>query len=327
MKILTPCITGALMTSLAAWGCGNTSADERADPDEAADGPGDTPPEVVDDPGGSTLIAARLPAPGCPTRTSSSVASHIVIEVSWPSSLAIAAGSGEVHVWTKADLAYQGNDYTGTARPCGSLIPPLTKAALVGGGQVGIEIPGSAWDSPRMPVFQIRGSTGGFTPGSSIAMEPVTSLVGLTMANPMSDPWPGQASLLTPVDHDGDGRPGIKAIPRKDPPFGAPPVDLAGVLDPKGARADEVDLAMRTILGLSGARDSCTSAEGRAQVTRLDSHVVGCHIEGAGACTQAQSDFIDASQPRFDIGSATFQMVEVPASATCADVRAVLPAH
>jgi hypothetical protein len=314
MKRLTLCITGMLATAMAAWGCADdTPADERGGP--GGDGSGG------DGSGRSTTNAGSGDLSSCPAQTSSSVASHIVIAVSWPASLAIEAGEGEVQLWTKADLTFHGNVVSGTVRPCGSVIPVLTKTAAIGGGSVQVEIPGSVWDAPTMPVFQVSGTTSGFAVGSTIAMDPIASIVGLTMGDPMHDPWPAQASQVTTTDDDGDGQPGIKSIPRTDPPFSAPPVDL------DGHRADEIDLTTRTVLGLTGTRDSCTTAKGSAQVSRVDSHIVGCHVRGNGRCTAAQSDFIDVSQPQFTIKSATFQMADVRAAATCAEVRTALPAH
>jgi len=325
MKGMTLCIVGTVASAMAAWGCaGDTPDDPRTTTDGEDDG-------TEGGAGGSirftTSAAGGTQGGECPAQTSSSAANHIVIAVRWPASLAIAAGEGELHVWTKADLTFAGDAITGTVRPCGSLNPALTKAAFVGGGQVQLEFPGAVWDAPSMPVFMVTGTNRGFDVGAELSVNRVASLVGLTMSDPLNGPWPANASEITAVDHDGDGQPGIRAVPRTNPPFSAPPLDLAGVLDPRGARADRVYLATRTVLALSGERESCTSARGTAQVTSVDSHIVGCRVKGGGICTAAQSDFIDASQPRLTAESATFEMVQVAKTATCADVRAALPAR
>lgn len=318
MKSMTLCITGALAVAMAAWGCADDTADgPRTDTDGANEGSGGD----EGGPGRSTMSADDTVEAGCPALTSTSAANHIVITVRWPGSLAIKAGEGELHLWTKADLSFADAAISGTVRSCGSLIPALTKTALVGGGKVQPEIPGPVWEAPSMPVFQVTGTSGGFDVGAAIVMNRLASTVGLTMPDPLNDPWPDLPSQLATVDHDGDGQPGIKAVPRTDPPFGTPPVDLLG------AQADEIYLATRTVLGLTGTRDSCTSARGTAQVSSVDSHIVGCHVKGGGTCTAAQSDFIDAIQPKFTVESATFEMVQIPKTATCADVRAALPAR
>jgi hypothetical protein len=330
-------ISGVLGTAMLGPGCADETADDgRAGPDAGHETPGrEAPdsgpaPDSGEGPGDSTLLLPELTpgaqGPSCPDSKDGSVGTHIVVSVSWPGSLAIAAGEGKVHLWTKADLTHQRGVVVGTARPCGTVIPALTKTSVVGGGQIQAEIPVTAWDAPSMPVFELRGRTSGFEIGDAVSLEPVASLVGLSLReDPAAQSWPAQASEISAVDHDGDGRPGVKAVPRIDPPFAAPPVDFAGVLDPGGARADEIDLAMRAVVALSGTRDSCTTAKGAAQVSHMDSHVVGCHVRGGGVCTRAQSNFIGASQPVFQVESATFETAQLPAGATCADVRAALP--
>lgn len=262
----------------------------------------------------------------CPTQASGTAANHIIVTVSWPESIGIEAGEGEMHIWTKASLTFDGNNVTGAAEPCGSVIPALTKTSIAGGGMVQTEIPDEVWDAASMPSFDVKGAISGFGVGATISMDPIASTVGCMLADPANDPWPASGAQLTTVDHDGDMQPGIKAVPRTDDPFQAPPLDIMGALDPMGARADEVYVATRTIIQLEGTRDSCTSAKGTAKVTKVDSHVVGCHISGtANYCDATQTKFIDDNQPKFTIKSAAYEMKQVPADATCADVRAALP--
>ena len=263
----------------------------------------------------------------CPTQADGTAANHIIITVSWPETIGLEAGEGEMHVWTKADLTFDGNDVSGTAEPCGSKIPALTKTDLAGGGMVETQIPDSVWDAAGMPTFMVKGSISGFNVGATISMDPIASTVGLTMPDPANDPWPASPQQLETVDHDGDGSPGILSVPRTDDGFSAPPLDLQGALDPNGARADKVYVATRTIIQLAGTRDTCTSAKGTATVSNVDSHVVGCNVKDGGPCTDTQSNFIDSNQPKFSIKSAKYEMKQVPKGATCAEVRAALPAE
>lgn len=334
MRFSTFCGVGLLAMAMSAWGCGDDTVDDGLDGPDGPDGAGGAEtgpgaPEPVptagpEQPQGEGAAGGKSI---CAARSTSSQATHVVVQVSWPASLAITAGKGEMHVWTKAELTVQGSAVTGTARPCGATIPALTAASGLGGGKLQVEIPPGVWSAPTMPVFQIRGTTTGFDMGDAVSMEPLASLVGATMDDPLTGAWPAKVSRLTLMDPDGDGHPGIPAIPRTDPPFGAPPVDIASALNPPGRVADRLDLATRTVMSFTGTRDSCSSVRGTASVTRVDSHVVGCHVQGDGECTKEQSGFIDAVQPRFTVESATFEMREVPASATCADVRAALPAR
>lgn len=261
----------------------------------------------------------------CPTQANGVAANHIVIHVSWPSTLGLEAGEGDMHVWTKASLTFNGNDVTGTAEPCGSVIPALTKSSVAGGGQVQTQIPDEVWEAMGMPEFSVAGSISGFNVGATISMDPIASTVGCMLADPANDPWPASGAQVMSMDHDGDGQPGIKAIPRTDAPFAAPPLSLQDALNENGKRADEVYIASRTIIQLAGTRDSCTSAKGTATVTAVDSHVVGCHVKDGGVCTTDQAKFVDDNQPKFTIESATYEMKQVPEGATCADVRAALP--
>lgn len=269
---------------------------------------------------------------GCDNNvTHATSGNHIVAEVTWPGNTGIEAGSGQVHIWTRAVLDFGAPDpgtgqiaATGEVTPCGSVIPALTKTGIAGGGMVQTVIPDDVWDKSGMPKFPATGSLSGFDVGATIEMDPVVSLVGLTMSNP-DGPWPSSASQITAVDHDGDGQPGILAKPRTDGQFTAPPTSLLEALNPNGKRAIEVYVVTRTKVQLGGTRDTCTSAAGSATVYLFDSHVVGCKRNDGGICTQAESDFIDQNQPKFTVQSATYTMVQLAEGATCADVRAALP--
>ena len=272
--------------------------------------------------GGSTDTNAA-----CPAQTTGTAANHIVVHVSWPDTLGLTAGEGDMHVWTRADLTFDGNDVTGKVTPCGSIIPALTKSDLAGGGMVQTEIPDAVWEAASMPTFEVHGTISGFDAGATITMDPVASVVGATLMDPENDAWPASGAQLTTTDPDGDGQPGILAVPRTDGEFEAPPLDLQGALDTNGARADQVYVATRTAIALAGTRDSCGHAKGTADVSHVDSHVVGCHVKDGAVCTPEQAKFVDDNQPKFTIKSATYEMVQVPAGASCADVRAALPAN
>lgn len=261
----------------------------------------------------------------CPTLGTTTAGNHIVVQLSWAATTGLAAGSGEMHIWTKTELTFNGTQVTGTTHACGSVIPPLDKSAIAGGGKVQTLFPDSVWDSPSLPTFPATGTISGFDPGATIAMDPVVTVIGTTLANPATDPWPAMGSQLQTLDHDGDGKPGITAQPRTDPPFAAPPLDLLGALNPNGARGDRLYIATRTVVQLEGTRTSCTEAGGTARVYRIDSHIVGCHVLNGGDCNATQAKFVDDNQPKFTIGSASYTMIQVDPSSTCAQVRAAMP--
>ncbi len=269
---------------------------------------------------------------GCANnQTKATSGNHIIAEVSWPAKTGIEAGSGTMHIWTLTVLDMQAPDpstgaipATGQVKPCGSTIPALTKTALAGGGKVQTIIPDEVWDQPGIPTFTATGTLSGFDVGATVQMDPVVSMVGLTMDNP-DGPWPSSFKQVKAMDHDGDGKPGIFARPRTDAPFAAPPTSLFEALNPNGKRATAIYVATRTKVELGGKRDTCTTASGDAKVHLFDSHVVGCARNDNKPCSAGEVDFIDQNQPKFNVKSATYKMVQLPDGASCADVRAALP--
>ncbi len=253
-------------------------------------------------------------------------ATKLSINISWAGNIGLQSGSGIMNVWTLSKLNFDGTtNVTGEVKPCGSSIPPFEKTPIAGGGKVQTVIPDAVWDSPGMPTFQAMGTISDFGPNAQIMMQPVTSLVGLSMANPAADPWPSDWKQIQAVDPEGNGAPGIVANPRTDGEFGAPPTSIA-----QNKFADQLGLVTRTEFQLTGTRTSCTSASGSVNVSKLDSHVVYCHIQGGGDCTDGEVGFIDGNQPQFMISGATYEMQQVgtpndPNWPSCADVRAALP--
>lgn len=286
--------------------------------------------------GGSGAVGGAVGAGGTSSgcgnnQKHATIGNLIVADVSWPAKTGISAGSGKIHIWTRTVLDFGEADpasgeipASGEVSPCGSAIPALTKTAVAGGGQVQTVIPDAVWDKAGMPKFKASGKLSGFDVGATIYMDPVVSLVGLSMPDPNAA-WPASAKQITAVDHDGDGQPGILAVPRTDPPFSAPPTSLLEALNPSGKRAHEVYIVTRTAVQITGTRDSCTSASGQAEVKLFDNHVVGCKRNDGKLCSASESDFIDQNQPKFSVSSATYAMVQLAEGATCADVRGALP--
>lgn len=254
----------------------------------------------------------------CPTEYS--MATHIVINVSWDGSLATAKGEGKVHLWTKSKMTESGSTSTVLSRPCGSTLPPIIPSAIAksitGTQKVLPEIPNATWEVASMPTF-----TGTATKsGNTVTMNPGPALVGLTMSNPTGT-WPSVANIMG-VDHDSDGKLGIVAIPKTTDGFQAIPVELA--TNPK--RADKVYLAIRNIMTLTATVEGCPdSYSGTANVTKFDNHVIGCHVQGGSECNTDQRDFVDSNTTVYKIGSATFTAERVDDDASCADVRAAVP--
>lgn len=257
----------------------------------------------------------------CQAQAQGAVANKITLRVSWPETLGVEAGEADVVIWTRATLAFDGNDVTGEVQPCGSVVPPLQTKQIVGGKKIQPLIPDAIWDSMGIPKTAVSGTISGFEPGATIAMDPVGTGVGAELANAVTDPWPYSWADVKTTDPDADGQPGMTATPNTSDGFAAPPLGL----DPSGPRAEKLFLATRTVVQLEGKRDTCTSAKGTALVSKFDNHVVGCLATGGVPCTPDQVDFVDANRVIYELKGATYEMKQVPAGASCADVLAALP--
>jgi hypothetical protein len=242
------------------------------------------------------------------------------MDVTWPGTVGIEAGSGQVHIWTLATQTFNGNSITGSGRPCGSLIPDLKATAIAGGMMIGNTIPDATWDKPGIPVSMITGTQSGFDVGSTVTIDKNATVVGATMPNALTDTWPMSYTGLMTADHDGDTKAGISADPKSGPGYQLPPTSLLML-----ARADKLYLATRSILSLSGTRDTCDTVNGTAMMEKFDNHVVGCHVLNGAECAPPDVDFIDVNRTVFVIGNATYRAANLPAGATCADARAALP--
>jgi hypothetical protein len=278
------------------------------------------------DTGGSPGDAGAAPG-ACPAQTSLTLAVHIVMNATWPSSLSNAGGTDKIHVWNLTKVGVNGNELSGNeTRSCGTVLPPFSlsgAARLVTGGEkVHVEIPFSVWEAPTIPRLSTRGRLGGFNPGSALTIDGTVALIGLTMADPMA-PWPEAYTGIQAVDADGDGKPGFTAVPKAGGGFVQPPTGIDLLRRPPPA--DQVYIASRTIIGLDGMLTSCTEASGTARVPFFDSHVVGCHVKDGGECNAEQTDFVDQSRTVYRVTGATFTAKQMPENATCADVRAALP--
>ena len=288
---------GMMAATLALVGCG-------------ADGPEDI---NDDNPTGG--------AQSCPVQASGTSGNRIVATISWPETLGVEAGTGQLVIWTKADLKFDGTSVTGEVTPCGSIVPPLQTKAAVGGHKVQPIIPDALWDMPGLPKTAAKGTISGFDPGATIQMEPASALLGAEMGDAANDEWPLSWSGLTTTDPDGDGKPGITAAPNTTDGFSAPPLGIF----PDSPKAQQLFLATRSVIELQGKRDTCTTASGKAVIHKFDNHVVGCSSTAGGDCSASETDFVDTNRVVYKIESATYEMAQVPTGASCADVRAALP--
>lgn len=263
--------------------------------------------------------SATAPSPGvacAPTGYTRAV--HITVDVSWPDSLGITGGNGQMQIWNAMTFGPPGSETSVETRACGADIPAQTTTAVAGGYKVQGQVPYSAYDSASMPKTHGTATK----QGQQLTVNPTTAVLGVQLTDPMG-PWPtsSEAAKVTSVDSDGDGKPGITAIPRQDTGFSLVPINVF-----QTDFADELYSAQRSSIRLSGIEDGCPeSIDGEAEVELFDTLVIGCHIKAGGNCSADEVKFLNDSRPIMKRVKASWTARLAPDSVSCADVRALVP--
>jgi hypothetical protein len=258
--------------------------------------------------------------------------------VTWPGTTAGNAGSGTVHVWLLTKFTANGNNFTGTSQTCSLSLPDeqlnFLGSVAAGGSKIQITIPPGVWNAPSMPTYASTGSQTGWGPQNTFQIDSTLALIGLALpqgTDPITYQWPSSSWTFpqgtTFPDHDGDMNPGITATPLHTNGYVFPPTAVG--LGGSAPSADQVYLATRTAMTLSGSWSSCTDVSGTAMVTLFDNHVVGCHITGGSTCStgmaNTQADFLDQNRTLYTPGMATFVSKALPDTAACADALTAVP--
>jgi hypothetical protein len=222
------------------------------------------------------------------------------------------------------------SEFSDETRPCSILLPDLEGDVLQYNQRFGIRFPDAPFDAGGVPTFAHKSSVHMAATGVEAVSEPVVTLLGHAMPDGATGDWPPSPLLLE--DHDGDGAPGVTVEPATGARYSYPPVGLPPVFADL-PRADLIYIITRTVTTLRTKQVSCNAFEGSVEVhtigetPAINSKVIGCRRLGVGApCTAEEAEFVDGSRPQFypdDLGS--IQMIRLPESASCADVRAALP--
>jgi len=275
--------------------------------------------------GGGGATSTGGSAGGCPARSKFTQGVHEVLNVTWPAGTATSAGTGKVDLWGKVAFTANGNSLTGSLQACGTVLPPATLSALVGGGMLLIEIPPAAWDSPSADQFAVSASLTGWNIGDTLSYT-YTALVGFTMADGATAAWPmAYTDITMPKDFDGDSIPGLTAVPRAGGGYVLPPTSIAGALG-LGTRADKVYIVNRNVATVTHKWTSCDGeGAGTEEFKYFNNHVIGCHVMGGSDCTAQEIKFVDDNRTIFAVTSASTKTKIVPDTATCADIRSALP--
>jgi hypothetical protein len=262
--------------------------------------------------------------------------SRLVVDVSWTpqgvTGIIISPGSGTITQWLLSTRTQNGSGVTERAVVCGINLPDFQGTAIAGSEVYGVRFPDTLFDNAYIPAFTVSASFSGKAPGSTYTTSAAAVLLGLTLSNPTSAPWP--ATITTEVDMDQDGHPGVTADTLNDGGYAYPPVDLF-----RSNRADELYLAIRQVTQLSATATDCDHLTGTVSIpsitdpstgtskAAIDSHVIGCQVSGTTTdCTSTQASFVDNTQPVFTpSGASSFTSIRLTTSATCASVRQALP--
>jgi len=272
--------------------------------------------------GGSTAGGPGTGGTGdpCPSQTNVTMATHEVLNVTWPAGPATLAGSGQVHLWGKIAFTADGNTLTGSSQACGTVLPPTELNPVIGGGKILIEVPATVWDAAATTSrVQVDATQSGWNVGSTFSYM-YTASIGFTPPAPATGAWPASYSALTmTTDFDGDGKPGLTGVPRNGNGYLLPPSSALGALGPS-PRADKLYLVDRNVASAMLTRTSCDEASGTATFMHFDNHVVGCHVSGGAECTPTEVQFIDDNRTVYTVTSATTKAKVVPDGTTCATI-------
>jgi hypothetical protein len=243
----------------------------------------------------------------------------LTISISWSATSFIRSGNGTWVEWARLQATQSGNSLTGTLSDCGRSTPDFSSAV----DTYALLYPNGLFDhSPAyLPTVSASVALGSASPGASFALARLAFLSGVSLGDPLQDPWPSSVSGISQVDTDGDGKPGITANYINDSRHAYPQTSASQI----ATHADQPYEAERLEFGLNGTLTSCTQASGSAAVTRVDTHVIGCHLTNGNSCDSGDTNFFDTDRPVYEPSSASYSLVKVADNAMCATVRSTLP--
>jgi hypothetical protein len=308
-------------------------------------------PSEDNDAGAAAETVVNGMGAACPALTTFTTATKITVQTTWPAALAVNGCTADSSppctapftIWLLSNYTVTGTTLTVASQTCGNE-SPIVHLNAIGDiatgvpsgvqGEVLNQFPLSVWTAKDMPITNTTGTIGTWNVGSSFSIAQSTSLLGLKATSTLSDPstmWPDAASGLSAADitdSDDDSHPGITGIPASGCGFFHPRTST----DPTSPAADQLYIASRTTLSLYGVATTCDTIVGRAFVSELQNHIIGCQQEDGTPCVDGNpsmgSGFIDANTTQFVPGPGTFVSKQLTqgASATCSDVIAAFPA-
>jgi hypothetical protein len=288
----------------------------------------------------------------CQTDLSATLGVHVKLSVTWagtPTVLQPSSGPQNVDIYLLENGTNDGSGkLSGTGRACGVTLPDVQLVLNSGSSppKLHLEFP-DIWDKTTMPTFPVTGTQTSRSPGGQLKYDSVVALLGLnpsgstsTYAN-ASTTWPPPNGAGTQPgtypqftsgisDDDGDGNPGITLHSTTPSGYQFIPTSI----DFAHTGANSVYLVSRNEIQLTGTvGPDCKGGSGTAVVKLFENHILGCVDDPSAQYKNCSTTsgivtgpgFIDANRPVYIPGTATFTSKQLPAGATCADVRAALP--
>ena len=241
-----------------------------------------------------TWLARPAAAPNsspCGAANSFTRGARIELNIAWPGTIALTAASGKVIIFSKLRYSQSGDHWLVESRPCGAKLPEITTTAVLNNVKSSNQIPASAFDSPNMPVTHGTLSSS----GEQITIDEGPGLLGVELATPDAA-WPAPEALQL-VDHDGDGHPGVTAIPITGDGYLVPPSSVA-----QTQFLDRVYVAARMRFALHAPLASCAGLEaGTVESLNFDYAIIGCHVQDGADCDDAELRFIARQSPAFKL--------------------------
>jgi hypothetical protein len=243
----------------------------------------------------------------------------LTVPVNWAAKDWINAGSGTFYSWSRLQGTHVGNSVTGALTECAKDAPHF-ESSFFNGEFYKHNYPAGLFDhSPAyLPSASTTATLGSAAPGATYQLAPTALLMGATMADPINGAWSG----LTSADMDDNGKPGVSVDYRNSGNDRHAPTSASMGAD----RADTGYVATRLAFSLNGTLTSCAQSAGSATVTHIDTRIFGCHLEGGSECSGSEGTFLNNNQVAYQqTGAATYTLVKIADTGTCADVRAAVP--
>ena len=185
--------------------------------------------------------------------------------VQWANSFVVQGGTGTITNWLKSTRTQNGLDISDSMSLCGVQTPDYISQAAFGGEKYGIQFPDALFENAGLPTVTIAGHLSGAAPGSTFTSDPAAAILGATMTNPATDPWPANGAQLTSFDTDNDTKVGVSVDTNKSAGYKNPPLDAF-----LSARAQKVYTAFRQVLTTQGTISTCNRVDGTGTIAVIN---------------------------------------------------------